>query len=324
VKALGGIIGLLLLLASAPAFAARLGTIENDATELHESAAVKSRVIDKLAKGTQLAVSNQTIEGFYKVRTSAGVVGFVVADSLILQANPSDAPPTPESVAMPAVPGGTPKATSSRESPNSFGERKHMRAKLLGGYNFFSVGDVNTLFGASVLQFGYSVGAEFDFVFTPALAMVIRVERLSKGVVARDLKSLETFNMELSSLPLMAGVEYTITSTPRLSTHATLLGGLALQTGLQSTDLNQLTPNVTEFSSSTFTVVLKADATYSFNKTWSAFAEAGYRYLKAPQTIPATSVNGSTIFKDAATQAFVPISLDLSGPFIGLGAGVSF
>jgi hypothetical protein len=81
-------------------------------------------------------------------------------------------------------------------------------------------------------------------------------------------------------------------------------------------------------SSTTFTGVAKFDFTYAFNRSWSVFAEGGYRYLKTAQFTPnytgGNMPNGSGIFRDPNSGNFVPLSLDLSGPFIATGVGYTF
>ena len=326
----GGICGIL----ERPAFAARAGTVDTDSVELREGPTATSKVLDHLPKGTQLAVSNQPIDGFFKVRTAAGVIGFVPSDALVLQAIAADdasAPPPMQVAPAPSAPaaagapadGGRPTLSNESAFRNSKSNRKFIRVKALGGYNFFSVGDVNTLLNANVLQFGFSAGGEIDFMFTQDLAFVIRIERVFKSVFGQDQKTLKSFNMNLTSYPVMAGLNLALTSGPKWSTHFAVMGGLGLLTDLTAIDLSDPAPNVTEMTSTTFTGVAAFDLTYSFTKTWAVFAEAGYRYLQTSQIIPGAVENGSQIFENPNTGSFTPVSLNLSGPFIGFGLMVS-
>lgn len=326
------VLSLSLLLAARPALASRSATVDADNTEVREGPGPSYKAIDKLPKGAQVAASNQPIEGFYKIRTSAGVIGFVSAEVLVLQPVPSDDAPAPVAEVPPptssVAPSDAYKPTVSNETNFRNRNRKKMiRLKLLGGYNFFSVGDVNNLLSANVLQFGFNAGGEIDFLFTQDLAMVVRLERVFKSVFAQDQRTTTAFDMSLSSIPLMVGLELTLTNDTKFSSHFTVMGGLAMLTDLTSTDINANVPNVTEMTSTTFTGVAKFDFTYAFNKTWSAFAEAGYRYLKTGQITPSTptTVNGSQIFQDPNNAGnYIPVSLDLSGPFVGLGVGFAF
>jgi uncharacterized protein YgiM (DUF1202 family) len=320
-----------LVLWAHPAFAARPGTVDADNVELREGPGTNYRALDKLPKGTPVAASNQPIDGYYKVRTGAGVIGFVPADALVLQPVPTDDAPSGAAQAPPpesqVAPSDVPKPTLSNESAfRNKSTRRFVRLKAIGGYNFFSVSDVNSLLNANVLQFGFSAGGEIDFLFTPDLAFIIRVERVFKSVFAQDQKTLKSFSMNLTSYPVMAGLNLALTSDTHWSTHFAVMGGLGLLTDLTAIDLSDTAPNVTEMTSTTFTGVAAFDLTYSFNKTWSVFAEAGYRYLQTSQIIPGTSAsaNGAGIFESPNTTNFVPVTLNLSGPFIGAGLGVSF
>jgi hypothetical protein len=304
-----------LLFISKPALSARSATVDVEGVELKEGPGAGFKTLEKLPKGTPLAAGNQPIEGFFKVRTGAGTIGFVQADLLVLQ--PPEAP-------APEEPSPAPRPRSQRQRQAQQPRFRRYKVKAIGGYDFFSVADVNTLFSANVLQFGYSAGVEFEYVVLPEWALVFRAERLFKSVLARDSNTLKSFDMSISSNPLMLGGEYTVSDNGIFSAHVALLGGIGLVTDLRATDLTDNPPNVTDMSALAYTGLLKADVTYSINKTWTVLAEAGYRYLATPQITPADSQNGSQIFKDPKTQAYIPLSLSLSGPFIGVGVGAAF
>ena len=89
------LLGFSVLISGTPALAARQATVDTDNVELREGPGPKYKVIEKLSLGTPVAASNQTIEGYYKIRTSNGTIGFVLADALVLQ-------PTPTEEAQPA------------------------------------------------------------------------------------------------------------------------------------------------------------------------------------------------------------------------------
>jgi hypothetical protein len=309
------------------ASAARSAVVDSDKAELREGPGEKFKVVDKLPKGTPLAASNQSIEGYFKVRTASGAIGFVSADALILEAPaaPPDESGTQDLLAPPpkapgAPPSPPPSPFSRRER---VGSKKHVRVKVFGGYDFFSVNDVNTLLQATLLQFGFSAGGELSYLVTPNLAIVLRGERIFKSAIARDLKSLQGYQMDVSSLPVMLGAELTLSKTRSFSSHVTVMGGLGLSTKLQATSVDDVAPNVTTVTAQPITAVGKLDFTYFFDDVWSLFFEGGYRYLKTSQLTPADSPNGSQIFKDPNTSAFVPVALDLSGPFVGLGLAIT-
>ncbi len=320
------------------ALASRAALVDAETVDVVAAPSKNAKILDKLNKGQQIAVSNLPIDGYYKVKTSNGVLGFVPADQLLLQAPPSEeapvqAPPQGSDLSTPgSMPQGLPEQRVGSARPAALGEapfrdkplKKHLRLKGFGGYNFFSVTDGNGLFQADALKYGFNAGGEFAFMFTPDLAMVVRLEKMFKSVFARDTATLKTFQIDVSSIPFQMGIELTLIRDRRLSTHFSILGGLAVQTLLQSTALNEDAPNVTEHSAQAFTGMAKVDLTWHLGSTFSLFLEGGYRYLKTVQIVPGTSVNGSSLYKDALTQSFIPIAIDLSGPFVGGGIGVTF
>jgi hypothetical protein len=339
--------------------AARVATVDTDEVEVYDGPARGRKVIEKLPRGSQVAASNQPLEGFYKVRLKDGAIGFIAADTLVLGAIPTDgeangpeeestvpsAPVSPPP-SRPAVSGGNSKPAEGPGPPGdavssspsaaliepAFRQRpsrQYLRFKALGGYDFFKSGDINSLYDADVLKFGYSMGLEMEYLFTPDLAMVVRFERVFKSVLGRDRNTTQKYDLQLGSWPLMTGVELTLTNGisnktgKGLVTHFAVLGGIALQTQLTAEALSQSEPNITELSSPAFTGIARVDASYSFSRAFSLFAEGGYRYLKTTDLIPALAVNGSAIFQSAA-GVFIPVSLDLSGPFVGAGAAMTF
>lgn len=317
-----------------PAHASRPATVDVENVELREGPGVAYRVIDRLPKGSPVAASNEPTENYYKIRTSAGLIGFVKADSLILQPIPSEDSPSVAQAAPPPLSGGpgtgSPVAPSDAYKPtvatdSGFRQkthRKYFRVKMLGGYNLFSVGDVNALLGADVLKNGFNLGGEANFLFTPDLALVLRLERVFMTVFARDTKTNHTFQMDLSSWPLMLGLELALTSSPKFSTHFAVMGGLGLVTGLTATDLSEPSPNVTQLGTTTFAGLAKLDASYVIYKGLAGFLEIGYRYVRTPQVIPAESQAGSDVLKSKGE--FVPVAIDLSGPYASLGLSFTF
>lgn len=316
--------------AAAPraALAARVAIVDVDEAEVHAGPGKGHKVVEKLGRGTRLPVSNQAVEGFYKARTPSGALGFIATESLIVAPLPAtEDASVPAPPAAPSPPVASAPASANEPDPRKRAPRQRIRLRALGGYGFFSVGDVNDLFQAAVLRFGFHYGGEMGFLFTPRLAAVARFESVFKQQSVRSLNTLRIYDLSLSSYPAMAGLELAITNDRRISTHFAILAGLALRTSLASTDTGSVEPNVTEQSAHAFTGVAKLDISYALGTSWSVTGEVGYRYLKTPLVAPSAAdagVSGSEIFKDPTTGAFVPVSLDLSGPFLSAGVAFSF
>jgi hypothetical protein len=302
-----------------PALAARAGTVDEDQAELYEGPGKKYKVLEKVSKGTSIAASNFPTEGFYKVKTASGSTGWMSADALVLGPPPPDDSgnvPTAAPTDQPGMPVGAPPSFRTAKA------KKRVRLRALFGGDFFSVTDVNTLLGFDGLKYGYSYGGEVHFIFTNDLALVVRVERILKSVVGVDSNTLKSFQLNLGSTPAMIGLSLTLTSEGKLSTHFAVLGGLGIQTELDAIDLSDPGPNVTSMAAHAFTGLVKLDANYALTKAISVFGEGGYRVLQTIPIEPGTPVNGSQIFQQ--NGAYVPVTLNLSGPVLGVGLEYTF
>lgn len=289
------------------AFAARGAVVDVDSVELRDGPGPQHKAVETLARGAAVTASNQPIEGYFKVRTASGAIGFVQADMLVLQPLPNT---LPDEAAVRS------SAVKARKGP------MEVRLKLLGGYNFFSIGDFNELLGADVIRFGYSSGGQFELILTPALAVVMRAEYLFKNVTARDRVADKTYDLSVRSLPIMAGVNITLASHSSWSGYFGLMGGLAQLTQLSATSTSEAEPNVTASSAMGYTGMAKLEFVYALGRNFSIIGEGGYRYLTTAQLTPSLVGNGSSIFQSGGVD--VPISINLSGPFVGFGAGVAF
>jgi uncharacterized protein YgiM (DUF1202 family) len=68
----------------APAFAARTAIVDVDQTEMYRGPQKDSQVLQYLKKGQHVTASNYPTEGYYKVRTVDGTLGWVKASTLEL------------------------------------------------------------------------------------------------------------------------------------------------------------------------------------------------------------------------------------------------
>jgi hypothetical protein len=263
-------------------------------------------------------------------------VGFVDAASVVLPA-PSAAPGT--SSAPPAagselsLPGDPPAAGSmngeDRATPRSRSGKDRSnpyvaRIKALGGYNFFSVKDVNTLLSSDLLKYGWNLGAEAQVFIGSLLVVTARFERLQCSAFARDSSQSHVYQIDSGAWSALGGLELTVASTGKVSVHIGALAGMGLSQTITATDLSSAAPNVTTMSSKGFAGLAKLDVHYQATSALGLFLEGGYRLQKSPPMQPTDSPNGSQIFKDQTSGLYVPVTLDYSGPFGGGGLSISF
>ena len=308
---------LLGLMLSASAWAAKVGIVDVEDLEMRDGPSPKHQVIEKLKKGAKVSSSNLSIDGYFKVRTSSGKIGFVPGDTLIFQ-DPSTAPQSADG-----------KSESENKNKKSDKETEAViRLRALGGMTFFALDDVQTLFSSSgtpfkALKNGFHFGGEVNYILIPSLFVIMRVEQMQKTIYLRDITTRYTFDMTVSGMPATTGVGIRVLKGPGFSLNVGLMAGLSFSTQLKSTALSLPKPNETAYSDTAFAGIARVDAIYHFTKLLGVFAEGGYRYLRSKtMNQPTVSGNGSEIFK--LTGSYTPLQVVLSGPFASAGLLVAF
>jgi hypothetical protein len=182
---------------------------------------------------------------------------------------------------------------------------------VFGGGDFISFSEVNNLVGTSLFQSMIYYGAELRYPITYEFSLLLRGERMSKG------SSVGAASFSLSSIPVMAGIDFHSHHQRKLRFHISALVGPALNTNLTETASSLPSPNVTEFSSSALSEMLRMSLEYPLAHTVGIFVEGGYRFLKTSSIAPSPTGSGSTVFQSNGQYQSVP--LNLNGPFVGGG-----
>lgn len=340
-------LGIFLSLFSASAWAARSGKVLLSDTELREGHDPVSKVILKLKKGDDVVASNEPTEGFHKIRTASGEVGWVIESSLQLEP-----PPSPEEIekykgkpsaqrdgeAPKAVAQSKPLPSDENQAPLEVAEKppepaigkkakrrlasistdSAVRIRLLGDYNFFAAsGIVNNL---SSMGPGYSFGGEFTINLGARVGFTLRGEMMFKTLSLTDSATSKNFQVSVGSIPAMAGFHLVLISSPSFSLQMALLGGVGFNTSLQSANLTDSPPpsNLLTVNVMTFSGLGKVEAHWQISSVFSIFAEGGYRYFYSPLiSVDSTSSNGAIILQSS-------FYLNLSGPMAGGGISFSF
>ena len=72
------------------AIAAQPARVDEAGTPLYETLGKNKQVVQQLPRGAPVAASNYPTNGYYKVRTSDGKVGWIHADHLVFKQSPKD------------------------------------------------------------------------------------------------------------------------------------------------------------------------------------------------------------------------------------------
>ena len=277
---------------------ARPAEVDKDKVRVHENPHKMSRVLETLSRSTVIAVSNVPTEGFHKVRTPSGKIGWVIAEELALGPIPS-----PEAIAR------SPQSETKRYA------EKWVRVRGLGGLDFFSL---TTPIPSFQISLGYHFGGEIEYRLSPSWGIVLRVEQIVKTVGLTDSNTGKIFSLSLGSTPAMVGLDWVMIQGTNTSIRLGLFAGIGLQTYFRSTNLTDVPPpdNVATLASTPITAMAKVEFNWQILPWLGAFCEGGFRYLQTPEmTTP--SGNGALILNPS-------FSLVLTSPFVGAGLGLSF
>lgn len=292
----------------APAFAAQPMTAVQDDTPVFEAPNPEARVLRRVFSGTPFAASNAAIEGYYKVKTSDGVIGFVLAKDVSTsgEAPAADSaapiPPTVES----ASPEVTPR-TPTFEWPQH-------ELKLAFGPMFYAGGTLQSRTGAS-MSLGWDVGAEYRYQWKDDLAGLVRLDLHSLRGSASN--ALGDYSLSYFTLPVSVGAAYDLFRTDAWRGSLSALFGIGLFTRAEAELLNGAEPNITTLGTAPFVQTLKADLCRG-GHGFRFCAEGGWRGFFSSSVLPTVIGNGYQLLELSGTLE--PLNLGQSGFFLHVGA----
>jgi hypothetical protein len=286
-------------------FAAQDTTVIKESAAILSEAKEDSEVIEYLALGTEVRVSDYPVEGrFYKIRARNGTYGWIE------QSNISVYKPDPEKLEV-----GKDEIKPEKD--------RLWAIRGFGGYSFTGPSDLNDLFGFKELSGMYHFGSEVSYRFLDNVAAVARVETLFKDVTTKEINSGQFYGLALRSYPVLLGLDYYFLQIPTFRFSVGIFGGLAFKTSFSSKATGYSEPNMVLLESNPFVSELRLNATRPLGRLFSIFMEGGYRLLRSDKLVTSSAggVNGGPqIF--VRNSVYVSREIDLSGPFISLGIGI--
>jgi hypothetical protein len=323
-------VALLLLLlnslGSSSALAAKNAVVNGKGVILRADPNSSGQSVARLSDGEPVLVSNYPTQGFYKVRTGSGQIGWVDANAINVGGSstsnlgsPDDSIPPPSSndpLPRPPTTLGAPtdvqvipyedvKPTTDYEVRQVRVPVDHPRypyeLKAFGGFQLVRLTEVNQLVGTTVTNSAFYFGLQFGIPLDDRMNILFRLEEITRSVS----------NGSISGVPIMTGLSYSLLKErpKKVRLKASLLVGVAGSTNFTENSGN----TTTQYSGSAFTEMLKFDLDIPISRYAAIFGETGYRYLKTASVGP--TVNGNP----APSSTIIPI--DLSGLFIGVGIG---
>ncbi len=306
------VIALSLLLFPLVARAARPATIDLDVVEVREGPSEKYKILFTLQKGVALAAANVPIEGYYKVRAADGRIGWVPADTLVFVD-----PNVPQAPGRPDVMGDQPPIKKLEDTSK---RRKWFGLRLIGGYSIFAPAELNALLAQTILENGFNAGLEIGVLFSERFSAWIRAERLFQLAYAVPESGGNAYQWDLSSWPVMAGVEFKIWSNRHFLVNLGVLGGAGFATNFSSTALASAAPNTTTYFGTAFGGLARAGFSWTPAHWFLIGLEGGYRFLRTLPASPAVLGEGGEILQ--VNGQYPSVAIDMSGPFFELVLGL--
>ncbi len=302
-----------LLLVTSNVFAAQDVTVMVDNAIIRKEPKESSEILEYLPVGTEIRTSSNPVAGgWYKVRSRNGEYGWIHEGFLSVSQRY----------------GGVPK-----KNPGAYAQVKQAAQPLLPrkmvirpilGLQFGNAADINDIFTFNEFTMFNYFGGEFGYRWNRNFGFLIRADIIIKDLVAKESITQVTYNLGLRSYPLMAGAEYFVIMTPPFQMSLAGYIGFALNTSFNLQAVNLNAPNAVTLSESPLTWMLRLNLTRPLGKTFSVFAEGGYRYIVTSElsTAAASTTNGGQVF--VKNGGYMNRIIDLSGFTAGIGVGVHF
>lgn len=316
---------LVLLGAYAPAaIAVQVGTVTSSLADVHQTADPNSPVIEQLSSGARVYSSDGKSQGFYKIKTPDGKVGFV-SDSQI-----KVTPLPPKSEAKGLQPRAHRKSQTEADDSSESENRPVTGFRVFGGLSMFDLANYNTIFAVTAFSNGVSYGGEFFYGLSKGVRLLMHVERISKDVsVNFSGPPTVTIQTLVASTPVMAGAEFRLAhASDDFELTLDTLGGMGFGTSATSTTNILGSTGTIVYSGTPLAIMAKLNAELLLGSTLRLAAYAGYRLQNLAASPPKS--NNSTIlgevFNQSGSGASSPSNegINLSGPVVGLSVGLAF
>lgn len=314
---------LLLFFTSPAGWAYFGGRVSVGSADLKQSPDDISPTVMTLTQGTAFNAADNERNGYYYIRTSSGQ-GWIKAESIGKGAGASQVPlvdtaPPPQDASQAS--GQKQPLKKKKRSDYTPTSRKSKQLydwglKLFYALDLYTAADLNNAAGTNQFSNGAGIGGELEYFIKPKLALVFRLETISKSVSGSDATG-DNLAFQLSSTVVSPGVEFVLGEGPSAFFDMSFFASYAptsLKLGVTGANTGSGT-----FSSTGIGFLAKLEAGLKIASLFNLYGELGYRYLSLKNVQPA-GVDNST----ASTFFGSPVNINLSGPVVGVGLGFRF
>lgn len=290
------------LLSATLAHAAKYGIVTVDGTSVLATTAPDAQVLEVLARGVAVGASDSPANGYYRVRTAGGRIGWVAAEALDIRDYPA-------SQARPA------RDSSPQEKFQRFAFRAH------GGLNILSLASASAQANfPNGYGLSYAFGGAFGFSIIPRLAVLARGEYLLNSFFGSGSTAGVFYPISTGAVSVTGGLEFAVVQTPKFLLRLGAYGGAAPYVSHSAAMIvNTVSSTPLILSGVAPTFFGKVDGAVKVGGHFQVFVEAGYRYLTLQaQSTSAATGNTALIYNGS------PVSIDFNGIMVLAGVGVTF
>ena len=303
---------LIALMLSFPAFAAQYGKVVVDQANVYEFPQARSKVVGKAMKDEVMVVSNIATEGFYKVRTSTGDLGWVSGNDMFVAKVLENNTPIPEvstPATTPAGPGAKARETPIPTEDTTPSYVEHSRVIFAGGMHSLSYAGTPDGFNGKTLNLGWDGLAECQFKIAKILFWAVRAEFLTATSGPLLMGSGITHDLSYSSIPVQIGFQISPITARRFRFGMGVYAGAAYSTiGIHQTYTTRTGVDGPDFHSLDPTATANFQMNIGLSDHAGIFFEGAYRYEKSAVAPSDVFLGGTGLF-----QGINSFQVDYSG-----------
>lgn len=316
----------LLWLVAGVAQAAQLGQIDADSAKIYRLPQGDAEIVTTVKKGDYLTVSNYPYEGYYKVRTTKGEVGFIDTNDIYVIRDPEVLRKVlHHNKQAPQIRRDEPQVDlpTKPDREGRLGIKGPIHASLYGGLTLFPWSEFQTATSVTNYTGSLDFGGEVHFPVSRDFTFGIRMDIMTKGFVIKDSGGSTTHNLSSGAIPLMLGFGWRATpadASSKFRVFVAAMGGVSFNTSFSSQDVTIASDNVTTYSALGIAALGKVEVAYMLSRALGLKLEGGYRFLRTTGAVTASpaSASGNTYLQSGGST--ITMILNYSGFEVGGGA----
>lgn len=312
-----------LILFSVNSYAAKLGQVDAEETILLQTPNANGTEIEVLQKDTYLIISNYPIEGFFKVRTKNGTIGFVSTRDVHVVTDPNIInkklkKKSKKREAVPVKESDEEDIALEEDIGKKVDRKNPLHVSVIAGQTFFTWGELVSTTSIQTFKNGFHLGVEFHVPLSEKFGLALRVESLTKSHTLTNSAGSQSNLLEVATIPMMLGANYILVKN-KFMINTSLFLGVGFNTAFSSI----ASDSQTLYEAMALAGLLKFEVGYFISDAFFGFLEVGYRYLNASDVTVSSQGTGSTFLQNS-DSSYKTLTINLGGLVLGLGVSLYF